>query len=117
MAKRTTKRSDVSDTASPVTTRAKAPAKAVGPATSTAPKATRASRAKGAPSPEPGEYQPTSEEIATRAYFRHLERGGTPGADFDDWVAAEADLKAMHAAARAAQPRARKPRGTAKRAE
>ncbi len=36
---------------------------------------------------------PSEEEIRVRAYHRYLERGGTHGADFDDWVEAEKDLK------------------------
>jgi len=37
---------------------------------------------------------PTVEQIATRAYFRFLERGGSPGSELEDWVGAEADLRA-----------------------
>ena len=36
---------------------------------------------------------PTEEDIRLRAYHRYLERGGSHGADFDDWVEAERDLK------------------------
>ena len=36
---------------------------------------------------------PTDDDIRTRAYHRYLERGGKHGADFDDWVEAEKDLK------------------------
>jgi hypothetical protein len=39
------------------------------------------------------QYEPTHEEIAEAAYFRHLRRGGTGGAEFDDWVEAERELK------------------------
>lgn len=39
------------------------------------------------------EYQPSHEEIAQAAYFRHLQRGGTEGADFEDWLEAERELK------------------------
>ena len=35
----------------------------------------------------------TDDDIRTRAYHRYLERGGSHGADFDDWVEAEKDLK------------------------
>ena len=36
---------------------------------------------------------PTEDDIRLRAYHRYLERGGEHGADFDDWVEAERDLK------------------------
>lgn len=32
-------------------------------------------------------------DIRRRAYQRYLERGGEHGADFDDWLAAERDLR------------------------
>ena len=35
---------------------------------------------------------PTAEEIARRAYFIHLERGGTPGNQLEDWLRAEREL-------------------------
>ena len=37
---------------------------------------------------------PSDEEIRVRAYHRFLERGASPGGDFDDWLEAEKDLKA-----------------------
>ena len=36
--------------------------------------------------------EPTDEEIRVRAYHRFLERGGTYGSEFDDWVEARRDL-------------------------
>jgi hypothetical protein len=36
-------------------------------------------------------YQPTHEEIARAAYFRHLNRGG--GSPFEDWLEAERELR------------------------
>jgi hypothetical protein len=36
---------------------------------------------------------PTFEEIAEAAYHRYLSRGGRDGADFDDWIAAEQELR------------------------
>jgi hypothetical protein len=36
---------------------------------------------------------PTEDDIRVRAYHRYLERGSGHGADFDDWVEAEKDLK------------------------
>jgi len=55
--------------------------------------------------PEPGDVadqaqrsesvvtEPSEEEIRLRAYQRYLERGGRHGGHFDDWLAAERDLK------------------------
>jgi hypothetical protein len=40
--------------------------------------------------PETG---PTEDDIRLRAYHRYLERGGTPGAAFDDWLEAERELR------------------------
>ena len=37
--------------------------------------------------------QPTRAEIAEAAYFRHLNRGGISGDEFNDWVEAERELK------------------------
>jgi hypothetical protein len=37
--------------------------------------------------------EPTFEEIAEAAYHRYLKRGGDHGADFDDWLEAERELK------------------------
>jgi hypothetical protein len=39
---------------------------------------------------------PNEDDIRVRAYHRFLERGGGDGRDFDDWVAAEKDLKVAH---------------------
>jgi hypothetical protein len=36
---------------------------------------------------------PTAEEIAEAAYHRYLSRGAHDGADFDDWIAAEQELR------------------------
>jgi DUF2934 family protein len=37
--------------------------------------------------------EPSEEEIRMRAYRRYLERGGSDGQDFDDWLQAEKELK------------------------
>jgi hypothetical protein len=37
--------------------------------------------------------EPSEEEIRIRAYRRYLERGRSHGQDFDDWLAAERELK------------------------
>jgi hypothetical protein len=38
--------------------------------------------------------EPSEADIRLRAYHRYLERGGGHGLEFDDWVAAEQELKA-----------------------
>jgi hypothetical protein len=38
--------------------------------------------------------EPTEDDIRRRAYERYLERGGGHGMDFEDWLAAERDLRA-----------------------
>jgi hypothetical protein len=40
-----------------------------------------------------GGQQPSHDEIAQAAYFRHLNRGGAGGDEFDDWVEAERELR------------------------
>jgi hypothetical protein len=37
--------------------------------------------------------QLADDEIRARAYQRYLERGGSDGQDFDDWIEAEQDLR------------------------
>ncbi|SRR5581483_7845350 len=37
--------------------------------------------------------EPSEEDIRMRAYHRYLERGGGHGADFDDWLEAERELR------------------------
>ena len=39
--------------------------------------------------------EPSAEDIRMRAYHRYLERGGGHGMDFDDWLAAELELKTV----------------------
>jgi hypothetical protein len=46
----------------------------------------------------PAQYQstppePSEHEIRLRAYHRYLDRGAFDGADFDDWLQAEMELK------------------------
>ena len=41
---------------------------------------------------------PTYDEIAEAAYQRYLQRGGSDGRDFDDWLEAERELKARRRA-------------------
>jgi hypothetical protein len=42
-------------------------------------------------------YDPTHDEIAEAAYHRYLSRQGAQGSDFDDWLAAERDLRSRSA--------------------
>jgi hypothetical protein len=37
--------------------------------------------------------EPSEQDIRMRAYQRYLERGGDHGQDFEDWLAAERELK------------------------
>jgi len=37
--------------------------------------------------------EPSEEKIRARAYQRYLERGGTGGSDFEDWLEAERELR------------------------
>ena len=47
------------------------------------------------PAPAPAAtHAPSNDDIRVRAYHRFLERGASPGGDFDDWLEAEKDLKA-----------------------
>lgn len=43
---------------------------------------------------EPAGSGPTVEQIAERAYEFYLARGGAPGHDVEDWLRAEAELRA-----------------------
>lgn len=40
-----------------------------------------------------GAVDPAHDEIAQAAYDRYLKRGGGHGADFDDWLEAERELR------------------------
>ena len=42
---------------------------------------------------EPAPSEPSEHEIRLRAYFLYLDRGAFHGADFDDWLQAEMELK------------------------
>lgn len=45
----------------------------------------------------PSVAEPTQAEIAEAAYRRFLSRGGRDGADFDDWIEAERELRTRRA--------------------
>ena len=53
---------------------------------------TMESSSPAAQKPRMGTKQLTSEEIAFRAYRIYLERGATPGNEFQDWIQAEREL-------------------------
>jgi hypothetical protein len=77
---------------------AAAPKKRRAPARKTQPLATVATAANGGngktqPAAGNGKTQPTDDEIAVAAYYRHLNRGGTHGDQFNDWVEAERELR------------------------
>jgi hypothetical protein len=46
----------------------------------------------------PGELQPRDEDVARRAYAIYQQRGGGDGQDQEDWLRAEAELRAERAA-------------------
>ena len=64
------------------------------------PKAPRPARARAPKNGENGglhlQPAPNEDDIRVRAYHLYLERGAADGADFDDWVAAERELKVAH---------------------
>ena len=41
----------------------------------------------------PSSTEPTSEDVARRAYELYEARGSEPGADVDDWLRAERELR------------------------
>ncbi|HUJ33050.1 MAG TPA: DUF2934 domain-containing protein [Candidatus Acidoferrum sp.] len=50
--------------------------------------------------------KPSREEVAVRAYEIYLKRGGEPGRDVEDWVAAEQELSNRLASETERDPRA-----------
>lgn len=44
-----------------------------------------------------GDPETLRQEIELRAYYRYCERGCAPGADLNDWLAAEQEVRALHA--------------------
>jgi hypothetical protein len=59
------------------------------------PESTAPSTQSGMPPQQPGAPQsdPTTEEIAQRAYEIYQARGGTEGQDIEDWLQAERELR------------------------
>ena len=60
---------------------------------------TRESSSPTTEKPRAAKNQPTQEEIAFRAYQIYLERGATPGNEFEDWIEAERQLAGVSAKA------------------
>jgi hypothetical protein len=64
------------------------------------PKAPRPARARALKNGTNGglhaQPSPNDDEIRVRAYQLYLQRGAADGADFDDWVTAEKELKVAH---------------------
>jgi hypothetical protein len=78
---------------------APAPKKRRAPARKTQPPVATATAANGGngktqASPIETKPAPTEAEIAEAAYYRHLNRGGAHGDQFNDWVEAERELRA-----------------------
>jgi hypothetical protein len=59
-------------------------------------------RKKSVPVEERADSGPTVEQIAERAYDLYLARGEMPGHDVEDWLRAEAELRAEQGRERAA---------------
>ena len=96
MAKRPTSRSQADDTAAgaaPLRPRRARPTKAAdipGAPVQSDTQSARGAATGGEPMTVP---EPSEQEIRTRAYLRYLERGGSHGNDFQDWLDAERELK------------------------
>jgi hypothetical protein len=61
------------------------------------------------PNTDPSVPRPSHDEIARRAFQMFLERGGEPGREMGDWIAAEIELTAAYAAAAGDRPPADPP--------
>ena len=93
MAKKKTAIPDNS-TDKPAASRRRSPRTASTTATPSTPDVIEAAADMSAPLPSLNdEYSPSYEEIAEAAYQRYLSRGGEHGQDWDDWLAAERDLR------------------------
>ena len=57
------------------------------------PRRARQAEDRRAPAAAKAAPEPSVDDIRRRAYERYLERGGEHGQHFDDWVAAEAELR------------------------
>jgi hypothetical protein len=98
MAKRTTPRSQSNDAAAPAAAPTPPKARRSRAATSRRSDAAGASprveNAEGLESKSTSmDSGPSEEDIRRRAYQRYVERGGSNGTDFEDWLQAERELK------------------------
>lgn len=93
---------------------ATAPKPAAKPAAAKGKSAVRKTAAKA--SPKPAGPSPAEREamIRTAAYFRAQSRGFAPGYEWEDWLAAEAEVSAPQAAATPPKPRSSRARKATK---
>ena len=91
-----------------------APKSAAKPATAKGKSAVRKAAAKA--SPKPAGPSPAEREamIRTAAYLRAQNRGFAPGYEWEDWLAAEAEVSTLPTAAAPAKPRKAPARKAAK---
>lgn len=54
-------------------------------------------------------HTPSHDEISRRAYEIHVERGGIPGHELEDWLQAESELRSVALFVRAARGEQRRP--------
>jgi Protein of unknown function (DUF2934) len=93
MAKKTTRSTPIADTPAPAKPRTRAKSSTAKPRKATASDETVASVAvKATELSVIIQREPTDEEVRERAYHRYLERRGTHGSEFDDWLEARRDL-------------------------
>jgi hypothetical protein len=71
------------------------PAQKAGPSSGPRPDAVDAGETNTADTAEMGAWSPSEEDIRVRAYHRYLERGGSNGMDFEDWLEAERELRSQ----------------------
>ncbi len=93
MAKKTTRSTPKPDTPAPAKPRARAKSSTAKPRKATASDETVATVA--AKTTEVSVIilrEPTDDEVRERAYHRFLQRGGTDGSEYDDWLKARRDL-------------------------
>ncbi len=103
MAKKSIRPTDQTSTAPAAAPKRRAPAKPkqaappvdIAGVAGTEPLATAPDTGASAPASDNGgtRHQPTYDEIAEAAYYRHLNRGGNQGGEFDDWIEAERELR------------------------
>ena len=72
--------------------RRRAPQKQAAPASA----ADTANATASVPAGNGNQPEPSQAEIAEAAYFRHLNRQGSGGDEFSDWIEAERELKERH---------------------